>query len=54
MQPDTTTIRIDRTLYVRLISRAHKMEKEEERRISMNEVIEDMLDRLPKTKKARK
>ncbi len=42
---DTTTIRIDRNLYPRLIRIAQKMEKEvtPSRRISMNEVIEAML-----------
>ena len=45
MESNTTTIRIERHLYLKLIKIAHKMELELEgkRRISMNEVIEELL-----------
>lgn len=43
MESNTTTIRIERHLYLKLIKIAHKLEIEEERQISMNEVIEELL-----------
>ena len=42
--PEPTSLRVDRTLYTRLLAISHELEIKEERRISMNEVIEFMLN----------
>lgn len=49
--PDTVTIRVEQDVYERLLAITHDMEREEGRRITMNETVKEILKRKKKVKK---